>query len=295
MSEKLGWVSLHRSIQTHWLYEEDRKFSKFEAWIDLILIANHKDGKVMHDGQLIDVKRGQKLTSLRKLGKQWNWSITKVDKFLNILHEDEMIVLKKDTQKTLITIVNYDIYQNEDLEKRQRCDTEKKQKENKKESKKKQKETNNNVNNDNNVNNVVVVSEDEFKEIYNMYQSNIQLNPPPTTTQRLQDDFDYFGKDIMAFAIEKSALGNNHDYRFIDYLLKEWRKNQLTTIEAVKQFEDKKRSKAKPNERYNNSQYYTNKYPDRPDLSFSTLTLKINKLGLDGLTEEEQKALESYY
>lgn len=99
MSKGLGWISLHRSIQNHWLFQEERKFSKFEAWIDLILIANHKDGKVMHDGQLITVKRGQKLTSLRKLGNQWNWSITKVDKFLNILHDDGMIVLKKDTKK----------------------------------------------------------------------------------------------------------------------------------------------------------------------------------------------------
>ena len=54
-----GWISLHRSIQKHWLFEEKRKFSRFEAWIDILLMVNHSDNKIMHDGDLITVKRGQ--------------------------------------------------------------------------------------------------------------------------------------------------------------------------------------------------------------------------------------------
>lgn len=238
MSENLGWISLHRSIQNHWLFQEDRKFSKFEAWIDLILIANHKDGKVMHDGQLIDVKRGQKLTSLRKLGNQWSWSITKVDKFLNILHEDGMIVLKKDTKKTLVTIVNYDVYQNIDLEKRQRSNTEKNQKENEKESEKNQKETNNNVNNannDNNVNNHQSVSDEDFKKIIDYYNKTIQpLNG--TDYIHLGEDVDKFGKELVCKAIQEAARNSAQRYSYINRVLIDWSKNGVKTKEDAEQY-----------------------------------------------------------
>lgn len=149
-----------------------------------------------------------------------------------------------------------------------------------------------NVKNVKNDKNVVVVNED-FKSVFNMYQKNIEFNPSPTTTTKLSDDFDLFGKEIMEYAIEKSALLNNHDYRFINYLLKEWRKNQLTSIEAVKQFEDRKQNTNKTQK--NNNQEYQNKYPDQPELSFSNLTMKMDRVGYDGLTEREQKAIESYY
>ncbi|BAH17620.1 DnaD domain-containing protein [Macrococcoides caseolyticum] len=236
-----GWISLHRSIEKHWLYEEERKFSRFEAWVDLLLMVNHADNKTMIDGKLVTVKRGQRITSLRKLGDRWNWSLTKVDAFLKLLEEDKMIVLKKDTKKTLVTIVNYDIYQNNDLEKRHRKDSEKTVKEHRKDSEKTQKKTNNNVNKDNNVNNdnkvISSSNNDDFRTVVSMYQENIELNPAPVTFQKIQQDFSDYGKDIMIYAIKKSALKNNHNYSFINYLLNDWKKKQLTTVDEIKQSE----------------------------------------------------------
>ncbi|PKE57514.1 DnaD domain-containing protein [Macrococcoides caseolyticum] len=242
-----GWISLHRSIEKHWLYEEERKFSRFEAWVDLLLMVNHSDNKTMIDGKLVTVKRGQRITSLRKLGDRWNWSLTKVDAFLKLLEEDKMIVLKKDTKKTLVTIVNYDIYQNNDLEKRHRKDSEKTVKEHRKDSEKTQKKTNNNVNKENNDNKVISSSNnDNFKTVVNAYQDNIEQNPAPVTFQKIQQDFTDYGKDIMMYAIEKSALRNNHNYSFINFLLNDWKKKQLTTVDEIKQsehnFEFKKQS-----------------------------------------------------
>lgn len=242
-----GWISLHRSIEKHWLYEEERKFSRFEAWVDLLLMVNHSDNKTMIDGKLVTVKRGQRITSLRKLGDRWNWSLTKVDAFLKLLEEDKMIVLKKDTKKTLVTIVNYDIYQNNDLEKRHRKDSEKTVKEHRKDSEKTQKKTNNNVNKENNDNKVISSSNnDNFKTVVNAYQDNIEQNPAPVTFQKIQQDFSDYGKDIMMYAIEKSALRNNHNYSFINFLLNDWKKKQLTTVDEIKQsehnFEFKKQS-----------------------------------------------------
>lgn len=237
-----GWISLHRSIQKHWLFEEKRKFSRFEAWIDILLMVNHTDNKIMHDGDLITVKRGQRITSLRQLGERWSWSITKVDKYLKILESDGMLDVKKDTKKTVLTVVNYDDYQDGDFKKRHRKDSEKTEKKHRSNTEKTQKKTNNNdnkENNENNDNNDVVVS-DDFASIYNLYQENIEQVPSPITTEKLTQDIDHYGKDLVAYAIKKAALNNSHNYKFIDYLLKDWRKRNLTTIKAVKQYEQQR-------------------------------------------------------
>ena len=106
-----GWIKLHRKIQEHWLYEEKRKFSRFEAWLDLLMMANHEDSRVILGNEIVCVKRGQRITSIRKLCEKWGWSNTKVTQFLKLLETDNMIEVETDTKKTVITIVNYDFYQ----------------------------------------------------------------------------------------------------------------------------------------------------------------------------------------
>lgn len=112
-----GWISINRSLQNHWLYE-DKPFCRSMAWIDLLLSANHADNKILFDNNLVLIKRGQLVTSVRKLSEKWGWSKDKTLKFLRMLEKDEMIEKESDTKRTLITIVNYGVYQNEDIEKR---------------------------------------------------------------------------------------------------------------------------------------------------------------------------------
>lgn len=113
-----GFIKLHRKIKDHWLYLEKRKFSRYEAWIDLLMMASHKENKFVHGNELLEVKRGQFITSIRKLGDRWCWSNTKVSSFLDLLKSDGMIDYKKDTKKTVVTIVNYGIYHGDEKEKK---------------------------------------------------------------------------------------------------------------------------------------------------------------------------------
>lgn len=106
-----GWIKLHRKLLEHSFWQEKRKFSKAEAWIDLLLLANHKDNKVLFGNQMITVKRGQLVTSEIKLSKRWDWSRDRVRRFLNLLMNEGMITKESDRNKTTITIVNYEVYQ----------------------------------------------------------------------------------------------------------------------------------------------------------------------------------------
>lgn len=142
-----GWISIHRQIQSHWLWD-DKPFSRGQAWIDLLLMANHADNKFMLGNELIEVQAGSFITSELKLMERWGWSKTKVRSFLELLQKDKMIVKKTDRKKTTIFIENYGFFQDSET-------TERPQKNHKKTTERPQKNTNNNDNNDNNENKII--------------------------------------------------------------------------------------------------------------------------------------------
>ena len=109
-----GWIKLHRQLNNHWLYTEKRKFSKLEAWIDILFTVNFADTKTVIKGKLIEVKRGESILSLDSWSKRWNWDKSAVRRFFDLLQSDGMIVLKSETVTTRLTICNYESYQSEE-------------------------------------------------------------------------------------------------------------------------------------------------------------------------------------
>ena len=106
----MGWIKLHRKINECWIWEE-KPFDKARAWIDLLLLANHSDKKLLFNGNVVTVKKGQYLTSIRKLSERWGWSYDKVSRFIKVLVSEDMLQKESDSSRTLLTIVNYEVYQ----------------------------------------------------------------------------------------------------------------------------------------------------------------------------------------
>lgn len=104
-----GYIKIHRKIQECWLWQD--KFSKGQAWIDLLLRANHKDNKICINGELINIPRGTFFTSIEKLKEAWKWDRKTVMSFLTLLENDNMIVQERTPKGTTLTIVNYEVYQ----------------------------------------------------------------------------------------------------------------------------------------------------------------------------------------
>lgn len=117
MSEK-GYILLHRSVRDNWIWQSDEPFSFRDAWIDILLRANHEDKKVLYNGKLMEIKRGQFLTSICKLSLDWHWKRDKVYKLLNLLKNDGMITTTSNTKGTTVTIINYGFFQNPSATKR---------------------------------------------------------------------------------------------------------------------------------------------------------------------------------
>ena len=107
-----GWIKLHRSLLDSDIWKmENQPFDMRSAWIDLLMLANHEDKEIIIDYKLVTVKRGQFITSVRKLGERWKWGKDRVLKYLRILEQTGMVTRVSDTHKTLLTIVNYAKFQ----------------------------------------------------------------------------------------------------------------------------------------------------------------------------------------
>jgi len=105
-----GWVRVWRKVLDNPLWTE-RPFSKGQAWVDLILLANHKDKQLLLGNTVVIIQRGQLHTSELNLSKRWGWSRKKTRAFLSLLDNQKMATSKGTTKGTTVTIENYSDYQ----------------------------------------------------------------------------------------------------------------------------------------------------------------------------------------
>jgi len=106
-----GYIKLHRSVRQHWIW---RMPIQAVRWLDLIMMAAWEDYVVELGNGSIYVKRGQIATTTRVLQGIWQTNAKTVLALLEKLERNGMVELEKNTRMTLITIVNYDKFQNAD-------------------------------------------------------------------------------------------------------------------------------------------------------------------------------------
>lgn len=130
-----NWFALSRDVREHPLVgagqpvapaNKDRAaWSKMEAWIDLLALAQFRPSRINNKGQMIILHAGQLMGALPYLAERWNWTVGTVRWYLNALERDEMIsrsapksenydrpYSRQPTNKcNVITISNYGKYQ----------------------------------------------------------------------------------------------------------------------------------------------------------------------------------------
>lgn len=111
-----GWIKLHRSVLSHRLYSKKRVFSEYEAWIDILLMANYTDKEIVIEGHTVHVERGSFVTSQMKLADRWRWDKRKVVAFLKDCESHDEIMIKTEKRSTKIIVSNYEKYQQKNVE-----------------------------------------------------------------------------------------------------------------------------------------------------------------------------------
>jgi hypothetical protein len=109
-----GWIKLHRVLTMHEIWTAE-PFTRGQAWVDLLLLANHKPGHIRKRGIRVEVERGQVGWSEVALATRWKWSRGKVRRFLSELESkmEQQIVQQKNKVTTVISITNYNKYQSD--------------------------------------------------------------------------------------------------------------------------------------------------------------------------------------
>jgi hypothetical protein len=109
MSQR-GVFAVSRAVFDHDCFANE-PYTEREAWVWLIGAVVWKDKTVRIGKFVASLKRGQGAFSLRFLAEKWQWSKSRVDRFLDRLKNRDMIGTKTDTGISIITINNYTEYQ----------------------------------------------------------------------------------------------------------------------------------------------------------------------------------------
>lgn len=109
-SSAKGFIIADRDLFTHpiWLAEP---FTKGQAWLDLIGLANHSETELIVRGKTITAKRGEINRSYRWLARRWQWSPNKVIRFVEFLEAERMIETKTEQGETVLKLCNYCYFQ----------------------------------------------------------------------------------------------------------------------------------------------------------------------------------------
>lgn len=223
---RVGFISLHRSILDNPIFKI-KPFSKGQAWITLLLLANHDKGYVnTKNGQLLEINRGECGYSELALADLFGWSRGKVKRYLTLLINKKMIQQKIVNNHSIITVLNYDKFQNGTINGTING-----------QQTWQQTDTNNNDNNDNNISSSSSSSNSEIEFFSNYY--NVGL----TENQYTQLVVDANGKEKLLEILEEfsSAIETGKENKFSYDLpnahferLKSWIKQRKKNPNVIK-------------------------------------------------------------
>ncbi len=105
-----GFVKAQRDRFAHPLFTNE-KFCRGYAWDWIVAEAAYTERKVDVSGKIITLQRGQLAHSIRFIAKAWGWDKAAVSRFITRLKTETMIETATETGVTIITVCNYNKYQ----------------------------------------------------------------------------------------------------------------------------------------------------------------------------------------
>lgn len=137
-----GWIKIHRKILENPIVCKDSE--TLSIWIYILLNATHKEIPALFKGKKITLQKGQLITGILSISKRLKINKDKIQRTLKCFEIDKQIEQQTSNQNRLITIVNWNEYQEIDNQND-------KQMINKRETNDKQLITNKNVKNERNI------------------------------------------------------------------------------------------------------------------------------------------------
>lgn len=122
MNENKGFIKLYRRTLDNPIVTSDNDC--FRVWIQLLLMANHSNKKMMFGKEVVEVSAGELITGRDELAKKCNISSSKVERILKKLKSGQQIEQRTCSYGRLISIVNWNMYQQSEQQSEQQVNNE---------------------------------------------------------------------------------------------------------------------------------------------------------------------------
>lgn len=105
---KNGWVKVHRKFE-HKGYYKDSHY--VHLWLHCLFRANFEPQEILHNGEIMKLKRGQFLTGRKALSRETGISESKVQRILKTFESEQQIEQQMFAKFRVISVLKYNDYQ----------------------------------------------------------------------------------------------------------------------------------------------------------------------------------------
>jgi hypothetical protein len=109
-----GWIKLHRKLLKNHIFDNPKLLKTF-LWC--LLKSSHKEHVQMVGRQKILLEPGQFITGRAKAAEALDMPPSTAWSYLKLLEDDEAIEIQSNTKFSIVTVVNWEVYQGYDSEK----------------------------------------------------------------------------------------------------------------------------------------------------------------------------------
>lgn len=103
-----GWIKLHRKILTSQIFKNEKLL---KVWVWCLAKATHQEYEQLVGKRLIHLERGQFIYGRRKASEELNMKESTVRDYMQLLKNLRNLDIKSDNKFSVVTIVNWDLYQ----------------------------------------------------------------------------------------------------------------------------------------------------------------------------------------
>lgn len=233
-----GWIKLHRKLLDSPIFQNEKLFKVFAY---CLMKASHKDHTQLVGRRVVELEKGQFVFGRKRASEELRLKESTVRDYIKLLENLGTIVVKSDNKFSVITVVNWAIYQSMEENSDSKND-------NKSTTNQQQINTNKNVKNGDNVKN----GENEKKKVtaFDFFQDNGFGFITPYNLDDLNYYLDSFENDsdqIVTASLKIAKDRNKVTWGYAKSILNTWLNANLKSIEQVRAFEKQQLESKKQN------------------------------------------------
>lgn len=206
-----GWIKLHRKVCNSFVWTNS---DQLKLWLLILMKASHDDHRFLFNGKQVDVSSGQLVTGRDALAFEFNDGVSRdhrvvartLWRWVKQFEKEQMLSIKSTAQYSVITVINYGLYQESDHQVSIDCP-----------STVHQVSTYKNVKNEENINTRANSTlESDFEKLWKLYPKKIGKKPAfaaykramtrkknPATNRQIQDGIVAYRQLIKSKGTEK--------------------------------------------------------------------------------------------